>query len=537
MRRLRHPVQVAFLASALGSAACGALLGIEDVQGVPTSDGGEAGDSTPNGGMAPGDAGAPASGSPSGGAAQGGSSHGGASSAGSSHGGASSAGSSMGGGDNPNGGSGVGGAAGGATSTGGAGAGGAVQVGSTVTGHVIDSRQHKLSGVTVEIAGKQVTTDSDGTFTVSDVPAVYNASLVVHYFLNAVSQTHAYFYQGLSRRDPTLQVYQGLGAQSQTLDATFSGTDQSATGTRTITLSLGGADGAFELRDAPKPTLSREITWVGAAATQEQAHALVWQNNATSGLPEGYYAYATSPIMLSSATTAHVALGLSLLPSTIASSPITGTVTPAGFSDRTNSVSVRFSSGATMRLVSTTPTTNTFSYLVPTLTDGTITFAAGEGCSPTSTGCGIVHKSGLSGGGAALSMKIPSPVTNLTLTPATAVDQNTVFSWTPSMGSGGPFVSMLINGTSGNDRLYVISNEHSFKLPSVLSGMYSLVHGESYRWQIETHGNPASVDDMAGPSGFIDAFSTNHSDFSPLGKRPGDGAYTLSVATFFKVAN
>jgi hypothetical protein len=446
----------------------------------------------------------------------------------------------MGGSGHPNGGSGAGGASGGAISTGGAGAGagGATQNGSTVTGRVIDFRGHELSGVAVEIAGKQVTTDNSGAFTVSDVPAVYDASLIVH-FLNVVTQTHAYFYQGLKRRDPTLQVYQGLSAQSQTLDATFSGTDQSATGTRTITLSLAGPDGSFELRDAPKPTLSRAIPWVGPAATQEHAHALVWQNNATTGLPEGYYAYATSPIMLSSATTTHVALGLSLLPSTIASSPITGTVTPAGFSDRTDSVSVRFSSGATMRLVSTTPTSNTFSYLVPALpgTDATITFAAGEGCSPSSTGCGIVHKSGLSGGGAPLSVQIPSPVTNLTLAPATAVDQNTVFSWMPGTGSGGPFVSMLINGASGNDRLYVISNEHSFKLPTVVNGTYSLVHGESYRWQIETHGNPASMDDMAGPAGFIDAFSTNHSDFSPLGQRTGDGAYTLSSAKFFTVAN
>jgi hypothetical protein len=352
-----------------------------------------------------------------------------------------------------------------------------------------------------------------------------------------VTQTHAYFYQGLKRRDPTLQVYQGLSEQSQTADVTFSGTDQSATGTRTISLSLAGPDGAFELRDAPKPALSRLVKWLGVANTQEQAHALVWQNNATSGLPEGYYAYATAPLMLSSATTAHVALGLSLLPSTIPSSALTGTVTPARFSDRTDSVSVRFSSGATMRLVSNTPTSDTFSYLVPTLTDGTITFAAGEGCSPTSIGCGIVHKSGLAGGGAALSVQIPSPVTNLTLAPATAVDQNTVFSWMPGVGSGGPFVSMLINGTSGNDRLYVISSQHSFKLPTVLNGTYSLVHGESYRWQIETHGNPASVDDMAGPLGFIDAFSTNHSDFSPLGNRPGDGAYTLSGAKFFTVAN
>jgi hypothetical protein len=96
---------------------------------------------------------------------------------------------------------------------------------------------------------------------------------------------------------------------------------------------------------------------------------------------------------------------------------------------------------------------------------------------------------------------------------------------------------MFINGTSGNDRLYVISNQRSFKLPSVVNGTYSLVHGESYRWQVETHGSPASVDDMADVAGFIDAYSSNHSDFSPLGVRPGDGAYTLSGAKFFTVAN
>jgi hypothetical protein len=190
-----------------------------------------------------------------------------------------------------------------------------------------------------------------------------------------------------------------------------------------------------------------------------------------------------------------------------------------------------------MRLVAVTPTSNTFSYLVPKLTDAGVSFAASEGCAPTSNGCGIVHKDGLVGGGAALTAQIPSPVTNLTLAPATAVDSNTQFSLTPGAGSSGPFVSSFINGASGNDRLVVISNQRSFKLPSVVNGTYSLVHGESYRWQVETHGSPASVDEMAGPAGFIDAYSSNHSDFSPVGLRAGDGAYTLSVAKFITVAN
>ncbi|MEP7052512.1 MAG: hypothetical protein ABJB12_19250 [Pseudomonadota bacterium] len=521
MKYLRHPARIALFASAFGSAGCGALLGIEDVHegpanGTEMGGSGEGGDPNPNGGTTSGDAGASASGS--------------------SHAGAATGGASVGGSGNPNGGTGVGGAAGGATSTGEAGAGGSVQTGSTVTGHVIDLRGHKLSGVAVEIAGKQATTDGGGAFTVTDVPAVYDASLVVHY-LSTVTQTHGYVFQGLKRRDPTLQVYQGLVEQTQSLDATFSGADQSATGTRTISLSLAGPDGAFERRDAPKPTLATSLKWAGPAETQEQAHALVWQNNATSGLPEGYYAYATAPLMLSSGTTAHAAVGLSLLPTAIASSPVTGTVTPASFSDRTDSVSLRFSSGATMRLVASNPASSTFSYLVPTLAGATITFAASEGCAPSSPGCGIVHKDGLLGGGAALTVKIPSPVTNLTLAPATAVDSNTQFSLTPAVGSTSPFVSVLINGTSGNDRLYVISSERSFKLPSVLNGAYSLVHGESYRWQVETHGTAASVDELAGPSGFIDAFSVNHSDFSPSGPSTGDGAYTLSAAKFFTVAN
>jgi len=185
-----------------------------------------------------------------------------------------------------------------------------------------------------------------------------------------------------------------------------------------------------------------------------------------------------------------------------------------------------------------TPTVAAFSYLVPTLPSASVTFTAAEGCLNTlSTGCGLVHRDGLVGGGAALAVTIPAPAKSLTITPAGPVSATSQFSFASGSGGDIPYVSVFANRQSQNDRLYVISRRHSFALPRVLNGGFTLLAGESYGWQIETHGSPASVDEMAGPTGYMDAFSTAPSDLKPKGSRPGNGSYTLSVQKTLTVAN
>ena len=514
MRRLRLLLGVPAL-SLLGIAACSSLLGIEDVHQGPAP-GAEAGTS-----------GEPDGGESNGGFANAGGANGGAAQAGSAMGGAPDAGAA--GKDSA-------GAGNSAGSSGEAGAAGAAPIGSTVTGHVIDFWGHKLSNVPVEIGGKQVLTDFQGAFAIADVPDEYDVSLIIQ-FVSTVTQTHGYAFQGLTRRDPTLQVYTGTADVSALLDTSFTGTAQSVTGKRTLSFAMGGPDGKFERSTAPTGgSFGMSVTWVGPLTTSEGAHALVFQNNDTTGVPEGYYAYDTATVLLSSTTTNHSMLSLDLKPATIASKALVGTVTPGNFSNRSNTVSLRFGDGAAIQIANLTPTSDNFSYLVPTIPGASVSLAAVEGCI-SNLGCAIVHKDGLSGGTTVPSLTIPAPMKNLTLTPSGAVDANTQFSCTPSAGDAGPYVSVMKNSQSQNDRLIVITSKRPFKLPSVVNGSYVPVHGESYNWQIETHGAPSSVDEMTGPSGFIDSFGGKPADLEPRGPRTSDGTFTMSVVKPITIAN
>ena len=517
-RASRGALGLGALASLLSVAACSALLGIEEVHEgpAPGSDGGTSGSAE---GGASAHAGTSLGGSVNAGAPSGGSVTGGALNGGSENGGDESAGMA-------------------GTNVEASGAAGAGEPGSPVHGHVIDYWGHALPKVPVEIAGQQTVTDAQGAFSFADVPSEYDASLVAEYEF-FVTQRLAYVYQGLTRRDPTLQVVRGSELFSANFDTTFTGAQQSVTGSRSFTFAMGGPDGVFEKVGAPSSgSYGLQANWLGPATTVEIAHGLVWQNNVNSGVPEGYFAYATASVALLSTTTDHSMVTLDMSPKAIATSTLAGTVTPAGFADRQNSISMRFTSGATIKLASVTPTIPGFSYLVPTLANASVTFAAAEGClNIVANGCGIVHQDGLVGGGPALTPTIPTPATSLTTTPAGAVTADTTFAFTASSAGSAPHVSVFENKQSQNDRLYVITMSRSFKLPKVLNGSFTLLNGESYGWRVETHGSPASVDAMAGPSGYVDAFSAAPADLQPRGARAGSGEYTSSVSKQLSIAN
>ena len=511
---------VGALASLLSVAACSALIGIEEVHEgpVPGSEGGTSGKA---------DAGS----NPNGGSEQGGTAHAGTSSGGTSNAGTSNAGTSNGG--TSNGGTDTAGAAGMGDE---AGAGGALPGGSPVHGHVIDFWGHFLAKVPVEIGGKQTVTDAQGAFSFDDVPDAYDVSLVAEYEF-FVTQRLAVVYQGLTRRDPTLQVVRGSEQLSANFDTNYTGTTQSVTGTRSFTLAMAGPDGVYEKLQPPSGgSYGLQANWLGPATTVEIAHGLVWQNG-NSGVPEGYYAYGTASVALLSTTTDHSMVNLDLTPKSITSSTLSGSVTPAGFSDRLNSISMRFTSGATIKLASVTPTVSNFSYLVPTLPNASVTFAAAEGCTNIQVnGCAILHQDGLVGGGGALAVSIPQPATSLTIAPAAAVTESTLFSFTPGNAASSAYVSVFANKQSQNDHLYLITTQHSFKLPKVLNGGYELLSGESYGWRVEAHGAPAAVDDLAGPTGYMDAFSVSPADLQPRGARAGNGSYTSSAEKVLTIA-
>jgi hypothetical protein len=414
-----------------------------------------------------------------------------------------------------------------------AGAGGAPEpVLGNVTGKVVDRFGIPVGNVPVQIGESLVSTNDQGVFTVEDVPATYELSLLV--------ESEGWVYQGLTRRDPTLQVFQGHPAHRAYVTVT-SGNATLGTNDQ-LTLSAGMPTGiSDEYTDIGiDSSVSYGLEWEGATTSASTIYGLEWTMNATTKLPTTYKAYDSKPLALMANVNGSVTLNM--VPKVIASGTVTGTVTPRatpiGDGSRTNSVFVRFSTGASIQVVKDAPTVEAFSYVVPTLTDSSITVAAWQGSSEGPLG--MVHKDGLSPGAATGTLAIPAPPKLLKPLGGT-VDETTPFSFQGSPDNAGAFV-VVLNGLNTASRLYIVTAQQKLpKLPTVVDGAWTLAHASGgaapaeYQWWVETHGSFATVDEMTGPAGYFDEFGVHY--VTPVGIHQQDGTYTYSSYSTFVTKN
>ncbi|HYQ16318.1 MAG TPA: hypothetical protein VEQ58_11195 [Polyangiaceae bacterium] len=402
-----------------------------------------------------------------------------------------------------------------------------------VHGRLIDFWGNGLNNITVQIGTEQVATDKDGKFAVeSDVPLEYDASLKIT--RNEGDKVYGWVYQGLTRRDPTLQVFQGLEDRGTSGTATV--TSNVTVGTNdTITGAWGTTVGSRQKKDMDAGDPGNNFTpdWQGAASVSGTAHALLWSKNPANDLPAGYKSYDHKLIALAEGNDA--SMGFTFDTMMIPSDNITGTVTPVGNGDRTNAVFVRFASGASMELANHTPSTDTFSYLVPQLTDGSISVAASE--EDSSGGYSVVHKDGLSPGDSVGTLVIPAPPVTLgpTGSAAEAVDDKTTLSFRGSADSSGAYV-VHIEAKDYYEALFIVTQKTSFTLPKVLDGAYALTSGRVYRWWVETHGSAKTVDQLARAGGFADSYCGPTQwlgSGEPAGTSQDSGSFTTSGLAAF----
>jgi hypothetical protein len=401
-----------------------------------------------------------------------------------------------------------------------------------VTGRVIDFWRHPLPNISVQVGDTLVTTDKNGTFTVEDVPEKYDVSMAYTY--TSYFQVAAWAYLGLTRRDPTLQMYVGSTSRSGDLDVTFVPKPTLGTNQK-IAVAVGGPDGADTYDSVPASGTSEFPDWYGPATASQTGHGLLWQTNAQK-LPTSYIGYDSALLQLGE--TATTTLTLDLTPSTMASANVQGTVTPAGFSTRHNLMFLRFASNATIQLVDESGGANTFSYLAPSVPNSTIMVAATEGFA--FEGYGVAYIDGLAPG-AKPKLAIPTPMTPATPSPGTTkVDGRTRFSFggeTP-----GPYVVNFSSQdpedpnapASRYQAIYVVTADKNFTLPSFLGGGFTLDPDRRYIWAVTTHGPYDSVDELANPDGFLDPFSWDEK--APRGPSRGQGEFTNSDILEFRTA-
>jgi hypothetical protein len=414
------------------------------------------------------------------------------------------------------------------------GAGGAPEpVLGKVTGKVVDRFGIPVGNVPVQIGESLVSTNDKGVFTVDDVPAIYELSLLV--------EGDGWVYQGLTRRDPTLQVFQGHPGHTAYVTVT---SDKATRLTNDqLTLSAGMPTGTSDeyTNIGIDSSVSYGLDWEGGTTTSSTVYGLEWTKNASTTLPASYKAYDSKPLALMADVDA--AVTLNMVPKVIASGIVTGTVetraTPIGGGSRKNGAFVRFSTGASIQVVDQAPTVEAFSYVVPTLTDTSITVAAWEGNYDVGP-LGLVHKDGLSPGAAAGTLAIPAPPKLLKPLGGT-VDETTPFSFQGSPDNAGAFLVVLSSNTSGS-HLYIVTAQQKLpKLPSVVDGAWTLEHASGgaapiqYNWWVETHGSFATVDEMTGPDGYFDEFGVHY--ITPVGIHQQDGTYTYSSLSQFTTKN
>ncbi|HEU5075579.1 MAG TPA: hypothetical protein VFU02_15410 [Polyangiaceae bacterium] len=412
---------------------------------------------------------------------------------------------------------------GGASSTGGSGGG----ANSTVRGTVVNHWLHPVPGVIVMVGDQEAMTDGDGAFEFEEVPETYDIMLDVTYPRYGGTGRYGWVYQGVTRRDPTLQVYGGLALRSS--NVLVNPTNVTAGTDRVAVMALGGDYGRYDREGDTASYVS--FSYFGPPAVTMYGHALQWIES--EGLPTEYVAYdSTNLIAFDSEVTDYVAFTVDFTENEVASGAISGSVTSLTGDARRNAVYVRFASNALIQVVDDSPgAEGSFVYTVPSLPEASILVAAHEGTLYDGARA-VAYQNGLSPGATDVALEIPSPPVLNAPAPGAVLDENTVFSWS---GDAQAFVWQLSSDTV-YEAIYVVTSSKDLTVPAFANGLDLVRPGDTYTWRVETHGDPDSVDAMLGAEGFMGDFHDIAYD-EPDGPGAGSGSYATSAASSVTAAD
>jgi hypothetical protein len=328
-------------------------------------------------------------------------------------------------------------------------------------------------------------------------------------------------FQGVTRRDPTLQIYNALNLHYGRINVTPTNYTEPTDGYTAV--AVGGAYGS-------------EIFWstnwdetgfryFGPTEVTMRVHGLQWE--ASDGVPTSFIAYDdTGPVLFDGTSTDYTDVALDFTREAVSSSTLTGAVTAASYDNRLNSAYVRFSSNAVILVADEEPVDDrNFAYTVPSIPDASIIFAAHEGWHLDEKRA-VSWRTGV-GPGTSIEVTVPTAPTVVGPLPDSTLGDDTVFSWSSDAST---FVWYML-ADDYYEGIYVVTSEKRVGVPSFPNGLQVLRDASEYFWRVETHDDFASVDDMAGPDGFMgdyNSFSSRH----PSGPRSADGTFTASEQTF-----
>jgi hypothetical protein len=378
----------------------------------------------------------------------------------------------------------------------------------TVHGQVIDFWGHHLPAVPVSIGSATAVTDSQGAFSIAGITPPYDVTLTVSVTAGLGPFTDGWIFQGLTRSDPTLQIYRGLPGTSgewQFMAVTATTPDD----LHPIGVGFGSADGESDTETtSTDEDFLNLLGWRGPSTTAGRAHALEWSRAGTSNTspPTAYLGYDAHPLTADDSVGGAAAplTTFDLSASTVTTEIVAGTVTSSTTANRANSMHVRFASGAVIALLDQTNAATTFSYLAPVLPDGaTVTVAARRGTFENPL-FSIAHQDGIAAASSTIALALPDPPPlTLPVDGAVAVNAASLFSW----GGPGGVSIFKITFNGGTNHAFVVTARQQERLPIFPGTGFAIPGNTAAAWSIETHGRFTSVDDAASSAGMLDSFA------------------------------
>jgi hypothetical protein len=375
----------------------------------------------------------------------------------------------------------------------------------TVTGKVVASNGLPVANSPVVIGTQSAITAADGTFTISNVTTPYDLISVV-----STPNKLGVVYKGLTRTDPTI-LQMGL-VPALPYSGTVGGSVSPVPANKTY-VAWGSPETTKTSGNLAANPYSLSLTWLGATSTTGTLHALQW--HPASGLPTGYDGYGTKTgvTVANSGTTS----GQNITMTGVSSDNISGSITlPASYTLGSKAMSVVFSSGASIPILSDSTSTTSFNYLTPSSVGGTITLTALAGAS--GVGLSVAGKTGLAANATGVTVA-PQEVSvhGLPANAGTGITTNTDFTWTQF--AGGLHIVVLAPTVATNPAFYVFTTGTTTKIPDLSAqGLGLPSGGASYGWTIVAVAPWTSIDDFAGgfemvPSGtsYYESLSTSRS--------------------------
>ncbi|HKU41358.1 MAG TPA: carboxypeptidase-like regulatory domain-containing protein, partial [Polyangiales bacterium] len=409
------------------------------------------------------------------------------------------------------GGSAGGGTAGAAGSAGASGAAPAAPSGK-VSGTVIDYYRQPIPNAQVTIGSATATTDARGAFEVPDAPADYDATVLLNGTQNGQPRRFVWRYEGLTRRDPHLQVYASGVERGAWLNVNIANVDfmRRASGDRIFT-SYGGPTGEYTI-DPSAASERVRIVWEGPTRTSFTGHAFRMLKPEGQIEASAWYAYDSMRFDVSEEQEARV--DYDLAQGMLTPAAIYGSVDAPQMTDHALAVFLRFPDHAVLEIARELMHSGSFNYDFPGMpVDGSVIVVASQHL----IGSQFVHADGLTKDSAAVMLELPAESSRLVApVQGSKIDTDTVFRWT---GEAKLFLFAL---EIGRHVVHVVTSKREARLP--LAATFEYEPNRSVEWYVETHGEFASLDDATGPEGYLDTCAYG----VPRGPTRGTGIFTES---------